>query len=163
MRALLAAMFLAGCAPKKADKPAAERPTRDASNDDAPASCQNDPRVDAYVENLSKTGEYGVLVFHLLRSDPAPPARGDNTFTFKIAGNDGTPASADLRVNLTQPDRNLPSLVDPMISFDVGMGIHTVTPLHMHIGGVWRLDLEARIEMDAGITDDLATFYFCIP
>jgi hypothetical protein len=43
-------------------------------------SCTADSRLDLYAGELAKTGERGVLSFRFADLEPAPPARGNNTF-----------------------------------------------------------------------------------
>jgi len=124
--------------------------------------CTTDPRVDAYAPNMSKPGESGVLTFEIVKSEPAPPMQGNNTFTVKITDQAGTAIAADVRVDLTMADRNQPTTVDPVVTFDAMTGIYTIAPLSMHLPGVWKVAFDAMMDSDAGVTADLVTFYFCI-
>jgi hypothetical protein len=158
LASLVAAACLSACSAPAAKKKT--KPTPDAGI----GPCTTDPRTDTYAANLTKTGENGALLFVIVKSEPAPPKQGNNTFTVKITDAMGTPVGADVRVDLTMADRNQPTTVDPMITFDVATGLYTIAPLSMHLPGLWKVGLEAQqTDADAGlITDDVVAFYFCI-
>ena len=61
-------------------------------------SCDDDPRVDTYTAHLAKTGVAG-LKFEIQSSDPAPPAKGGDTFVLKITDADGQAMTGDLSVD----------------------------------------------------------------
>jgi hypothetical protein len=155
---LIAAACLDACS-TPAEKPASKPPV-----DAGSGPCTADLRADPYAPNLTKMGENGVLSFVLVKSDPAPPQQGTNTFTVKITDMSGTSIGADVRVDLTMADRVQPTTVDPMVTFDVATGVYTIAPLSMHLPGLWKVGLEAQqTDPDAGVvTGDLVAFYFCI-
>jgi hypothetical protein len=161
MHIVFAAATLAACAcSAQATKPA-PKPQQDAGS----GPCTADPRADTYAPNLKRTGENGTLVFEIVKSEPAPPVQGNNTFTVKITDMMGTAiGGADVRVDLTMADRNQPTTVDPMVTFDAATGIYTIAPLSMHLPGLWMFGLDAQLtDADAGVvTADLVSFYFCI-
>lgn len=127
------------------------------------ASCASDPRVDAYVPNLDKEGKLGVLSFRLVRSEPAPPAKGDNTLTLLIVDADGAPVDGELTVGLTMPDHGHGSMLEPTVSYDADSGFRTVTPVNLFMAGVWLVQLELYSgAADEGDLLDRAEFYFCI-
>src|SRR5215467_6438806 len=53
-------------------------------------TCQNDPRAMTYASGLSVTSTSGTRKYVLLTADPAPPARGTDTWTLKITDAGGT-------------------------------------------------------------------------
>jgi hypothetical protein len=158
MHIVVAAACLAACSAQAA-KPA-PKPQQDAGS----GPCTADPRADTYAPNLKRTGENGTLVFEIVKSEPAPPMQGSNTFTVKITDMMGAPISADVRVDLTMADRNQPTTVDPMVTFDAATGIYTIAPLSMHLPGLWMFGLDVQqTDADAGVViADLVAFYFCI-
>jgi hypothetical protein len=140
--------------------PNAEQP--DASTDH-PADCTADPRVDAYMPHLTKPGDNGLLNFELVEVTPAPPALGNNTFVVRIGSLiDGGLPNLMLRADLTMPDVGRSTPTDPTITFDAAAATYTIAPLNMDMAGLWRTEFDASIGDDAGITEDVVSFYFCI-
>jgi YtkA-like len=125
-------------------------------------ACSEDPRVDDYVE-LDKHGELGVLSFRLSTVEPAPPAKGNNTFQLEIDDAAGAPIEGDLHVDLKMPDHGHGTSVKPTIDFDPQTQQYTVSPLYLFMPGVWRIQLEAYAGAAAGAAPlDRTALYFCI-
>ncbi len=122
-------------------------------------SCAADPRVDAFRQGMSKTGERGVLSFQLLTSEPAPPAKGDNAFELRITDENDEPVDVALTVELSMPDHGHGSPVAPKIGFEDEK--FRVAPLDLFMAGVWQIDLFAASGDDATPVD-AARFFFCI-
>jgi hypothetical protein len=131
--------------------------------DSGQVSCLNDPRVDSYAAGMQRTGTAGLIVFRITRSDPAPPAKGGNTFVVQLFDTLGAPAAANLGVDLIMPDHGHGTSVVPTITFDSATQSFTVTPLYLFMAGVWRIDLRAHATgVDAGTVLDSASLFFCI-
>lgn len=126
-------------------------------------SCEQDPRLDAY-QDLAKTGDLGVLSFRLAQADPAPPAKGNNTFHLDITDASGTPVAGALKVDLKMPDHGHGTSVKPTVSFDPARSEWSVDPLYLFMPGVWRIQLEAyEGAATAGATPlDRTALFFCI-
>jgi hypothetical protein len=125
-------------------------------------SCEQDPRVDAY-QNLAKAGDLGVLSFRLAQAEPAPPAKGNNSFQLDISDASGTPIDGALKVDLKMPDHGHGTSVKPKISFDPATNEWTVDPLYLFMPGVWRIQLEAyEGASTAGAPLDRTALFFCI-
>ena len=127
-----------------------------------PGDCKVDPRVDPYMPNLVKPGDNGALLFQIVQSEPGPPKLGDNKFTVKVTDMSGMALMVDLRVDVILVDRNQPSSVDPLVTFDAASGIYTIAPIAMQLPGLWRVGLDAQSDSDAGVTSDVVAFHFCI-
>jgi YtkA-like len=124
--------------------------------------CSADPRLDNYV-SLDKYGELGVLSFRLAEVEPAPPAKGNNTFHLQISDAGGTPLDGELRVDLKMPDHGHGTSVKPHISFDPETGEYTVAPLYLFMPGVWRVQLDAYETAATGAVPlDRTALFFCI-
>jgi hypothetical protein len=124
--------------------------------------CSADPRLGDYV-GLDKNGELGVLSFRLAEAEPAPPAKGNNTFHLQISDASGLPLAGDLRVDLRMPDHGHGTSVKPRISFDAESGEYTITPLFLFMPGVWRVQLEAYDAATTGAVPlDRTALFFCI-
>lgn len=125
-------------------------------------SCSDDERVDAFSAGTSKDGKRGALSFDLVESDPAPPSKGDNTFTLRVTDSEGEPAEVSLEVLATMPDHGHDSPSVPEISFDEAQQAFTVTPLDLFMAGVWRIDFSARATDDEQTALDDVSFFFCV-
>lgn len=125
-------------------------------------ACSEDPRLDDYVA-LDKHGELGVLSFRLSAVEPAPPAKGNNSFQLAIHDATGAPIEGDLHVDLKMPDHGHGTSVKPVIGFDPQTEQYTVSPLYLFMPGVWRIQLEAYSGSAAGAPPlDRTALYFCI-
>jgi len=126
-------------------------------------SCVEDPRVDTYAANMDKPGELGLLSFSFSDAEPAPPAKGSNTFHVRITAADATPVTGDLRVSLIMPDHGHGTSVKPVVSFDAATNEYTVTPLFLFMAGVWRIQFEAYAGAAAdAVPLDRTRLFFCI-
>jgi hypothetical protein len=134
----------------------------DAPSDDpsASVSCTADPRLDPYAGELDKAGELGVLSFRFFELDPAPPAKGLNTFHVQVTG-DVMPSQ--LQVDLRMPDHGHGTSIEPIISSDATPGTYTVRQLFLFMPGVWRLEFEAldAAGEDASMLDNVV-LHFCV-
>jgi hypothetical protein len=137
-------------------------------------------RVDTYTPHLKKTGDAGVLSFELVRSDPAPPVQGKNTFIVKISRTDGTPFTGTLYIDpysgVFMPLHGHGASDHPVITFDPASETYTLAPMDLFMPGLWRITLqgyEAAAAPEAGGPDDggadaatsrvdTGVFYFCI-
>jgi hypothetical protein len=137
----------------------------DATNDDegATVSCTADPRLDSYTGELSKSGELGVLSFRFSDLDPAPPARGNNTFYVQVNDAAGQTMQGALEVNPRMPDHGHGTSVEPVATFDPALGRYEVRPLYLFMPGVWRIefDVYAASASGAAVLDRVA-LHFCI-
>jgi hypothetical protein len=155
-------LMSAGCA----GTPSTPSPTPDAGGEggafSGDVSCSDDARVDTYTAKLTKPGENGLLGFELTESDPAPPAKGANTWTLTITDADGNAMSGTLAVELFMPDHGHGTSVPPVVSFDAASGTYTVKPVYLFMPGVWRITLDYYADPAGGKPVDAASFYFCV-
>ena len=131
--------------------------------DSATYNCATETRADPFAVGLDKHGEAGALDFKLMQADPAPPARGDNTWQLQIsamsAGNVGaTVAGAQLMVTPFMPDHAHGTPIQVAIT-DKGSGMYTLSPVNLWMPGLW----ETTIQATSGSSSDQAVFRFCIP
>jgi hypothetical protein len=123
-------------------------------------TCADDSRVDTYVAGLTAEGERGVLTFRIDSSDPAPPAKGGNTWEVSVLDADGNPTGGNLAVTLVMPDHGHGSQVEPEVTYDDETSRFSIVPLYLFMAGVWRIGLE--LKSDSGEVVDRGTFYFCV-
>jgi hypothetical protein len=124
-------------------------------------TCQNDPRVSAYTPGMSVASPDGTLHFALEQGDPAPPARGTNTWTVKLSDASGNPpAGVQLEAVPFMPDHGHGSSVTPTATAN-GDGTWTIDNLYFFMPGVWRITLTAA-PPDGGAGES-GQFLFCVP
>ena len=126
------------------------------SPDAGVVNCQNDPRVSTYAANMTVTSKAGTMKMALV-SDPAPPARGNDTWSLHVTNSSGTalPGLA-LSVSTLMPDHGHGSPTIPTIT-DKGGGDYTVTPLYLFMPGVWHIWF-----FTAAAPTDTVDFFFCV-
>jgi hypothetical protein len=124
--------------------------------DEASITCQTDPLAETFTTGMKKTGEMGMLSFVLVTSDPAPPARGNDTWTVRIEKNGQPQMGATIGVALFMPKHGHGSSVVPIVT-PMGDG-YSIAPLYFFMPGLWRVTLTATV---GGMTDS-ARFFFCI-
>lgn len=119
-------------------------------------NCQTDSRVLTYAANMTVTSKAGTMKMALV-SDPAPPARGNDTWSLHVTNSSGTalPGLA-LSVSTLMPDHGHGSPTIPTIT-DKGGGDYTVTPLYLFMPGVWHIWF-----FTAAAPTDTVDFFFCV-
>lgn len=146
---LVLAMALAACSSSSTN----EQP--DAAVDSGQTvDCTMDPRVDTFTANMTKKSASGALSVTLVSSDPAPPARGNDTWIVRAQDASGAtiPASM-LAVDAFMPDHGHGSSVKPTLMPQPDGSVQ-VTPLYLFMAGVWRVTFTAG--------NDQVQFFFCV-
>lgn len=142
-------LLLAGC-------PGPSAGTDSGMPDEAAVGCSMDPQAETFAMGMKKTGAMGMLTFTLVTSDPAPPARGNDTWTIKVEKNGQAQTGATIGVSLFMPKHGHGTSVVPMV---MPMGdTYVLSPLYFFMPGLWRITLTATV---AGMSDS-AEFFFCI-
>ena len=121
-------------------------------------NCADEPRADTYVANLSKEGEAGRLEMVLVSSDPAPPAKGDNSWLVEVNDASGQPVD-DATITLTpfMPDHAHGTLIDVVVT-PAADGMYDAAPVNLWMPGLWQVTVDA----EADGVEDSAVFSFCI-
>lgn len=121
-------------------------------------TCQNDSRVMSYTPGLSVTSTSGSRKYVLLTADPAPPARGTDTWSIRITDAGGT-AQTGLSVGVLpfMPDHGHGTSVNASVTANQD-GTYTVAPLYFFMPGVWRITFSIGSNQA-----DVGEFFFCIP
>ncbi len=133
-------------------------------DDDSSYNCATETRADTFVVGLEKIGDGAVLDFKLMSANPAPPARGDNTWILQInamtGGAVGAPSTgASMTVTPFMPDHQhgTPSEVSVMAMPDAGQ--YQLSPVNMWMPGLW----ETTITATSATGTDTVVYRFCIP
>jgi hypothetical protein len=124
---------------------------------DAVVGCSMDSRAEAYAANLAKMGQSGAIKFVLTASDPAPPAKGNNTWTLKLLDAAAKPMpGATVGVKAFMPDHGHGSSVVPQVT-PAADGSYTVAPLYLFMPGLWQITFTVD-----GAVPDKVVFSFCV-
>ncbi len=155
MRALLLVPVVAACHTSMSNVDA----------DNGTYNCAAETRADVWQIPLVKNGEQNALQFSLVDATPAPPARGDNTWTLQINqmanGVVGAPMSnATLTATPYMPDHmhGTPKVVaiTPMPT----AGQYQLSPVNMWMPGLWQTTITASA---TGGPADTVVYSICIP
>lgn len=142
----LAPLLLAGCPSDEGDD----------TNTDSQV-CADEGET--YAAGMEHAGDAGVYTFVLVAGDPAPPDKGDNTWTLKVLDATGGPVEgATLTIEPFMPEHghgSTPASFDGTTAAD---GTVTIGPMDLFMAGTWELTLTA----DQGGTTDTTIFAFCL-
>ena len=130
-------------------------------DDDASYNCETETRDDEFVVGLTKPGAMEKLQFALTSAMPAPPSRGDNTWTLQLDGAAGPMSSAAITVTPFMPDHQHGTPITVGVEAMPTPGQYKLTPINMWMPGLW----EVTISASAGEppVEDSVVFRFCIP
>lgn len=97
-----------------------------------------DPRADVYVAGMRKTGANGLVRVVLVAADPAPPFRGQSTWTLYVSDPNGF-GIPDATVTLTPyvPDHGHGAAVKPTITAGDLPGLYVATPVNLTMQVLW--------------------------
>ena len=134
----------------------------DGGGDDGTSyNCAAETRDDEFVLGLTKPGDSSRYEFKLMSADPAPPARGDNTWILQLSTMTAPIApvtGASMTVTPFMPDHAHGSgktvLVTPMPE----AGQYKLEPVNLWMPGLWEVTILAT-----GAETDQVVFRFCLP
>jgi hypothetical protein len=121
--------------------------------------CQTDPLAESYTENLRKPGKSGHFTFVLVRANPAPPARDDNTWTLQVLDGSGNPVTNATFPSIKpfMPKHGHGASVAPVVTANAD-GTYTIGQLNLFMAGLWQVTIDAQ----SGTTTDSVVYSFCI-
>ena len=130
------------------------------SDDVAANACLEDTRAEPYTAGLERASDNGMFKARLVEGTPAPPDRGNNTWTLEILDPNGSPMGevTDLRVKAWMPDHGHgtnPLWNDGTEQAD---GRFQVGPFNLFMPGLWQF----TISVEAQNQSDTALVSFCI-
>lgn len=134
--------------------------TDDASSSSAPeAGCSDDPRAMTFSAGMTLPGSQNKLSVQIAAADPAPPARGNNTWTVRVLDDNGGMVNdmMELEVDPFMPDHGHGTSVKAQVTIEPD-GSATVTPLYLFMPGLWQITLGPHTPSSV----DAAVFSFCI-
>lgn len=137
-----------------------------ACSDDGPAddtsyNCAAETRDDDFVLGLTKPGDSGQLSFKLITADPAPPARGDNSWILELdtmAAPAAPVTGATMSVTPFMPDHSHGSGKTVIVTPMTEAGQYKLEPVNLWMPGLWEVTITV-----SGAQPDRAVFRFCLP
>lgn len=133
----------------------------DGDEDDLSYNCATETRADEFVLGLTKPGESGRYMFKLVGADPAPPARGDNSWVLGVETT-ASPAApvtgAPMTVTPFMPDHEHGSGKTVTITPMTNAGEYKLEPVNLWMPGLWEVTVQVT-----GAQSDRAVFRFCLP
>lgn len=126
--------------------------------------CSTIQGTDTFRVGLEHQGANGAVDFQMMSADPAPPARGDNTWEIQLntmsSGVVGSPLDgATINVTPFMPAHQHGTPVQVQVTPAGDPGQYTLSPVNLWMPGVW----ETTIDVSSGSTTDHAVYKFCIP
>jgi len=132
------------------------------SDPDEVVDCSTVQGVDTFVVGLEHRGVGGKLSFALMSIDPAPAARGDNTWVVQVNRVTGGAVAevvegAALSVTPFMPAHMHGTPITAVVTPLAG-GQYELQPVNLWMPGVW----ETTIQATSGNDSDRAVYSFCI-
>jgi hypothetical protein len=134
------------------------------SADGAFTTCDTETRAMPYQAGMQVMSSAGVFTIKLLGSTPAPPIKGQNTWTLEVdEAATGTPLDdLDLSVNPWMPDHGHGQPV-PVGVTPAGAGTYTLAPVYLYMSGFWQVKMTIVAAQLAGNNTDSGLIPICIP
>jgi hypothetical protein len=133
----------------------------DSGDDETSYNCAAETRDDDFVLGLAKPGESNHYEFKLMSADPAPPARGDNTWVVQL-NTMVTPiapvSGATLSVTPFMPDHAHGSGKTVIVTPMTEAGQYQLSPVNLWMPGLWEVTIQASAPQS-----DRVVFRFCLP
>lgn len=128
----------------------------DMHDHDHAASCADEPRAETYVAGLEKLG---TAVKVQLTSTPAPPAKGDNTWTIMVTDLGDGPLDG-LAIDSTpfMPDHGHGTPLQETVTAGSVAGEYVLAPINLWMPGYW----EVAIDLAGTGIDDEVVYKVCI-
>lgn len=124
------------------------------------AACATDPRALVYTKGLAQTSDDGTITVTFVDADPAPPAKGNNTWTVQIdEENVGAVKGATIETTAYMPDHGHTSPIKPTATAVDDAGTYEITPINLFMPGIWEITLTVT---PAGEAARAVKFTFCI-
>src|SRR6185295_7599560 len=110
---------------------------------------------------LSHASADASLTLELMTADPAPPARGTNSWNVRLTDGSGAPISGvALEVTPFMPDHGHGTSVVPTVTAGDD-GTYAIQGLYLFMPGVWRVTF--ALDAHANGTDpNVVNFFFCV-
>lgn len=136
--------------------------TTDTSEDSGVQDICGDTAIfDTWSAGMEKPGDAGTYLISIVDAAPAPPDKGDNTWTIHVSTTDGAAVEGGtVIITPFMPAHNHgtnPATVETSATGTAGD--YQSVPFNLFMGGQWELTVTATA---AGTGSDSALFTFCI-
>jgi len=128
-------------------------------------NCATETRADTFSVGLEKAGLTGALDFKLMTADPAPPARGDNTWVIQVnamansvVGAPVTGLETGMTITPYMPDHQHGTPIDVVITPMPDAGQYQLSPVNLWMPGLW----QTTISVNANGSKDHVVYSFCL-
>jgi len=113
-----------------------------------------DPRADVFVPGMRKAGVRGFVRVALVSADPAPPFRGQSTWTLYVSDLDavGIP-SATLSLSPYVPDHGHGAATKPVVTAGDLPGVYVAAPVSLTMQVLWVTTVD--VTLPDGRTDSV--------
>jgi len=127
-------------------------------------TCDTETRALPYQAGMLVMSNAGTFTIKLLGSTPAPPIKGQNTWTLEVDdASTGMPLDGlDIAVNPWMPDHGHGQPV-PVVVTPAGSGTYTLAPVYLYMSGLWQVKMTIVAAQLAGGTSDAGLIPICIP
>lgn len=157
--ALAVPLALAGCGGGETGTSGETTTTTSATTTETPP-CAADPRAQVYAVGLSSSSANGAMTITFVDADPAPPAKGNNTWTVTIEDAAGDPVNgAAIATIAYMPDHGHTSAIKPTATSLDDKGTYEIKPVNLSMPGIWEVTL--TVTPTGGVTEAVK-FTFCI-
>lgn len=135
--------------------------TDDSTTQDAgatPSSRCTGP-VDTYTAGIEKMSDGGSFKVAIVNAAPAPPDKGDNSWTIRVQDAGGASVTAALvKVRPVMPEHGHGTAPTEFEAKAVGDGSYTVGPMNLFMPGHW----QSHVMVESGGKSEMAMFDFCL-
>ena len=122
-------------------------------------TCSGDARAMVYTPGMAQVSSEGHLTVKLLGADPAPPVKGNNTWSVEVRDASGPVDGATIAVTPFMPDHGHGSSVRAAVTPSGSPGGYQLAPVNLFMSGLWRVTL--AIATPSGQRESVI-FQFCV-
>jgi hypothetical protein len=123
--------------------------------------CERETRDDPYVPGRVVDGERGVFQVTLVASDPAPPDKGDNTWTLEVTERAGGQPVDGATIEITpfMPDHGHGTPIRAQVTAGGAPGVYRAGPVNTWMPGYWEVSVSV---VGSDGRSDRVVFKLCI-
>lgn len=115
--------------------------------------------VDTYAAGIEKASDGGSFKVSIMDALPAPPDKGDNTWTIRVQDANGAAVTAAaVKVRPMMPEHGHGTAPTEFDAKAVGDGTYTVGPMNLFMPGHW----QAHVMIEFSGKTEMAMFDFCL-
>jgi hypothetical protein len=120
--------------------------------------CEAETRKDAFAVGLHKHGVANAFDFAVVSTNPALPARGDNTWVVQVNASGAPVAGATVTVTPFMPDHSHGTPIKVGVVATPSAGQYQLAPINLWMPGYWEITIHAA----QGSVEDSAVFKLCL-